>query len=815
MIRTNQPGGRAVWILFCCAVASLMLGGCCDKTEDTQSEASDDAQVKPLQLDPEEVVVHDLFSMVKQCDIYHRGAVMDLGSGAEVGRQGFDLFGASSGWNASVGGTIPGVFNANVSDQPGDMNRSFVPRLDTTNRPAGQREVTREGASWLEISTKSISLWFHQWQTEPVFVQARIRGLGARQALARIDGKVVGALRFSREQVQIVQTKPTQDPLEAGHHVLSLAFSGAKRDEASAEIDWIRVGTLDNDPTTFGAPTFRDIAAHTTIGGQPHRALALRGPGRVRCTVALSPAMRFQTSIGLSGTGQGQARIELVRNDANVPTKLLHATDLSSDGKSADTVDVSLEGLNHQLASIDLIAKSTSAGGRILFGDPRLLTSTPKVTSRPQAQVMVVVVLSGASRNQLPPYSEVQGLVTLSKIAQSAVTFYNHRAPTTTASGSVASLLTGLSAAQHRMTDPLSKLPQTTATIATAARDGRVTTAMFTGNPTTFEPFGLSRGWDRFVTVSPVSGQESNEPLLQARTWIDEQLKKDKNRSLLVVVHARAGHPPWTATAEQAKDLPPPEYAGNLNSRRGGQILAMERNRRFGRRPMPAQDRVRAQAFADLALVAEDKLLGELVQVLRHHKVWDASTLIVTSDIAMGGAGRIPFGDGEELGEDVLEIPLIVRFPQDRMQGARLQSATQVTDVARSILLLMGLQPPPTMQGRDLLEIATHPERFASIAQFALVQDSYATRWGDYLLATRSPKKPWLCIVGPSAPRCSEDLSNSYPQLFSWLWQQTLADVQNATKAGESVIREIATLDPETIAALTVWGNLEPEPTKK
>lgn len=792
-----------------------MLGSCCNKTDNTQSDASEDAQVNTLRIDPKEVVVHDLFSMVKQCDIYHRGAVMDLGSGAEVGRQGFDLFDAVSGWNASVGVAIPSVFGVTASDQSGAVSRSLGPRLDTTNRPAGQREVMREGASWLEISTKTISLWFHQLQTEPVFVQARIRGLGARQALVRIDGKVVGALRFSRDQVQIVQTKPTQDPLEAGNHILSLAFSGAKRDEASAEIDWIRVATIDNDPTTFGAPTFRDISTNTTIGGQPHRALALRGPGRVRCTIALSPAMRFQTSIGWSGTGQGQARIELVRSDTSAPNTLLHETELSSDGKTADTVDVALEGLSHQLASIDLIATSTSPGGRILFGDPRLLTSTPKVTSRPQAKVMVVVVLSGTNRNQLPPYSDVQGLVTLSKIAQSAVTFYNHRAPTTTAAGSVASLLTGLSAAQHRMTDPLSKLPETTATIATVARDGRVTTAMFTGNPTTFEPFGLNRGWDRFVTVSPVSGQDSNEPLLQARTWIDEQLQKDKNRSLLVVVHARAGHPPWTATAEQVKDLPPPEYAGNLNSRRGGQILAMERNRRFGRRPMPAQDRVRAQAFADLALVAEDNLLGELVQMLRHHKVWDASTLVVTSDIAMGGANRIPFGDGEELGEDVLEIPLIIRFPQDRMQGARLQAATQVTDVARSILLLMGLQPPPAMQGRDLLELATHPERIAPIAQFALLQDSYATRWGNYLLAARSPKKPSLCVVGPSVHRCSEDLSASYPQLFSWLWQQTLEDVQSASKTGHSAVRQVATLDPDTIAALTVWGNLEPETTKK
>lgn len=766
MVALKRAGAHAL-------VLATIGSGCCPNDGGTLPELAADA-APALRTDVAgTIIAKDLFASVEDCDIYHRGAVIDLGSPSARGRESYNLF----------------------------------PTLEA-------RDIVRDGATWLRVESGSLSLSFHQLADEPVFVEARIRGLGSRQATVRIDGKLVGSLRFQRDEVQVVSTSVTSEPLTTGNHVVSLHFHRAKRDDSVAEIDWIRVGVPDNDPTTFGAPTFRDLATEATVGGRPHRALALRGPGRVRCAFSARDDMRLQTTIGYTGPGEGEARIHLV--EPGKPEYLLHATKLGGEGKDVELVDLPLEGLAGRIVALELVATATSPGGRILFGDPALRVREPRVPSRPKANVVVVLVLTGTSPGQIPPYAEVSTMPSLSALAEESVVFLRHRAPTTVSTGSVASLLTGLSPATHRITDTGARLTDRIPTVGTVARDGRVTTSMFTGNPTTFAAFGFERGWDRYASFSPVSGASSEAPLREATAWIDERLKKDRQRPLMVVVHARGGHPPWTATAEEMKDLPPQEYSGNLNSRRGGQILAKERNRRFGRKPMSAEDRVRTHAFASLALTSEDTRLGQLVDILRHHKVWDSTMLVVTSDIAMGGGTRIPFGDGEELGEDVLQIPLVIRFPDRRFHGTRVTVPTTSMDVARTVLSSMGLGPPDAMRGRDLLETAAFPGRFGTEPQFALLEGSYATRWGDWLLAGRSPRRPRFCELTHESLGCGDDESGDNPFFSAWMWRMTY----NHLRASEdsmhpSIAREPATLDADTVAALTVWGSLEPVPEKE
>jgi len=48
------------------------------------------------------------------------------------------------------------------------------------------------------------------------------------------------------------------------------------------------------------------------------------------------------------------------------------------------------------------------------------------------------------------------------------------------------------------------------------------------------------------------------------------------------------------------------------------------------------------------------------------------------------------------------------------------------------------------------------------------------------------------------------------------MWRLTFDHRQASERVfTPSAIREPATLDPDTVAALTVWGSLEPEPTKR
>src|SRR4030095_6480666 len=115
----------------------------------------------------------------------------------------------------------------------------------------------------------------------------------------------------------------TSLPVDPGLHTVSIRFAGrARADEALADIDWVRIGRPDDQVDTYGAPTLRDIVAPAAaLSGIPHRAIALRAPGLVRCPIRPSRSARLRVAIGVLGNGEGEAEVRFVRDGVR-PTVL-------------------------------------------------------------------------------------------------------------------------------------------------------------------------------------------------------------------------------------------------------------------------------------------------------------------------------------------------------------------------------------------------------------------------------------------------------------------------------------------------------------
>jgi arylsulfatase A-like enzyme len=331
---------------------------------------------------------------------------------------------------------------------------------------------------------------------------------------------------------------------------------------------------------------------------------------------------------------------------------------------------------------------------------------------------------------------------------------------------------------------------------------------MFTANPTTFGAFGFARGWDRFEQLSPVSGLASRTPISEATAWLEGRLQESKDGSVLVLVHARAGHPPWTATAEETKSLPPADYMGPIDARRGAQVLQRARAKRPKLR-LSSADRERIEGFYRLALVSHDHALAGLIGMLRRLGAWDSTMLLVTSDVAMGGAGRVPFGDAEKLDEDLLSLPLLVRFPGGRFAGQAVDAATSTLDLARTVLGALELKPPEAVGGIDLFEVAANPERFALRPQLAVLGSEYSMRRGDWAIRAVAPKPPALCDFA-TQNACADAAPAAVAALLDPLFRQVYSSFRDANaREAAPTLREPATLDPDTSAALSVWGNQE------
>jgi arylsulfatase A-like enzyme len=703
--------------------------------------------------------VFDVVSNLARCDVEHRGLLFDLGSPAVDGLEAWRL-----GPNADVA------------------------------------VVEREGASWARVSSRSLNYAFTLDRPQAFFVGARVRGVASRSAQVLLDGKPFGSLTFSRNQTRVVSTPLSPAPIAPGLHTLGLRWQGGGRGaEPFAEVDWVRLGVPDEDPSSFAAPTQRDVMQNVALQGVPHRAVALRAPGRVRCTFGVPPGARLRASVGALGAGEGEAAARL---EADGEPPLLLRGDHVAGGDQAAWVDwdIPLEAREGRVATLELSAPTVARGARVLFGDPTVVAAPVSDVRVPRARAVVVVVLTGVDPGRLPPFAPDKPLPTFDALAREGVVFQAHRSPTSVTSGVMASLVTGLSPRQHALEDAFARLPETLPTLASLARDASAHTAMFTANPASFEAFGFARGWDRFAAHSPISPDLGTAPLDDLVAWLAEQGRAQSSR-LLAVAHTRGIHPPFDVTPGEFAQMTPHENAGTLDPRRAGQVLERYRQKRGPK--WTDADAQRLAGLIDAALVRTDRGLSNLLDALRKTELWNETLLVVTSDVA--GAAEpdaLPFAEPQELGERPLRVPLYVRFPGGALAGKRVVVPTTTVDVTKTVLAALGLAGPDGT-GTDLFALASRDVAPAERPLEATLGDRFATRWGTLRLSGRDGSTPALCRVGDDGA-CGGDLLQSMPQAALALWRWTYD--HEALGLARRPKREPATIDPDTAAALAVWG---------
>ncbi|APR83869.1 Choline-sulfatase [Minicystis rosea] len=709
-------------------------------------------------------VLLDMVQALPRCDVDHRGPLFDVGSEALAGRHG---------WARTA--------------------------------PAGLTPVEHDGATWGRFTDRKFQLSFTLLEPTPIFVSARAVSYGAKNIAVTLDDAPLGTLVLAREQIKIAQTGTTTLPVDPGLHTLTFRFYGRVRDgDAFADIDWIRVGIPDESTVTYGPPTLRDtVAPAAALSGVPHRSIALRAPGSVRCALRFPRGARLRTAVGLQGAGEGDAEIRVLR-DGKKP-EVIRTVHLEGGEKAAWVdVDLPLAPFDGMVGALELRAIEAPRGGRVLFGDPAVVLAKGAASPPPPARAVIVVVLDGVTRAELPPWStaSVTTLPTFAALAQSATVFDQHRAPSTVVAASMASLLTGLPPQGHGVTDTGARLPAGVNTIAGVARDASVRTAMFSGVPYTFRAFGFGGAWERYTEHPPSSGAAATAPIDDALAWITETGKNAPEARLLAVVHARGGHPPWDVSSKELSTAGPPEYTGLIEPRSAAQKIA--RLRRSKRQVVTEADRLRIRALEQLALAGQDRALGVLLTALHTSGLWDSTLLIVTGDVSSGSDAL--FADGTDLKEPALTLPLYAHFPGGVGAGRRLSDPTEMVDIARTALAALALPPPKQALGRDLARIVLDLDVASLDPQVATLDDRYAARWGDLVLSGKFPKAPSLCDLSLDAT-CAFNRRDVMPiaasAIFRWVTAQDLATRSIAAK------REPATIDGDTSAALNVWGATE------
>ena len=641
-----------------------------------------------------------------------------------------------------------------------------------------------DGATWDRVGSRTLVMHFAgpaDVDHAEAFVDLRVRGLAAKRVTVALNGKLVGTAPLAKNEIAVRSLHSTAAQLTGGTNELVLRFGGAgKAPDASAEIDWVRVGT--RAAPEYAAPTYDGSVSTETLGGVPRRALSLREPSFVRCAMAVPKHASLDAQVGLLGRGWGDLEIRVVRDRA-APIVL---TKIHVDDKSGwKPLSLALPEDAQGVVALELRTQGASPGARVLVADAALRAPERPAVARAHAARGVLVVVLGDTP------TSATALPTLAGLAKTSRVFEDDRATSTWAAASVASMLTGVLPFEHGAEGDESRLAPGVVTIGEAAREASVSTAMFTANPTTSAAFGFSRGFQTFESFLPGSGGGSTRVIEEAAKWIGAH----KSERFLVVVHARGGHPPWEVPADQIKSLAPDDYSGPIEAGpHAAEILSKARH-------VPPQvrfndaDRKRAWALHDYAVSAHDTALARLLGAIEEAGRTGDTSIIVTSDTGMNASAHVPFGDDEPLEESALESLLVVHSAGETT-GSRVRVPTSSIDVATTALAELGLAPPQSFEGEDL---ASAEGDDGSRALFASRGQRQLVSWMG-LVAKTGGGATELCVPALDAA-CASDASPLAP-IASEALRKLLDGVSQKKRASHTP----PALDSPTAAALTAWG---------
>jgi len=678
--------------------------------------------------------------------------------------------------------------------------------------PDRAERIDRNGASFTRVYDRQLTHTL--WLDEPIErprVAVRLLGAAATRLTVLVDKTIVGTAKLKRGELLTRAFAPMEGIVEPGRHTITLEFRGKPNDrnEPSADIDWIHLGhTMEGDLTPT-VPTQRTLIADQNLNGIPKRSIVLRAPSQVRCPLLLAAPSRLRASIGFWGSGHGLGEVRLLE-DGQAPVTLRQQRIQGGHGASWTGIDVDLSAYTNRVVSLELRALRASQRGRVVFGEPSIVrTETPPSLEPGRAQVALVVVASGLWRRKIPPWGPAGNSAALTQLLRDAVVFQQYQASSTVPAAVMASLLTGLAPAAHALEDPVSRLPQSVATVQQSVKLSSGRTAMFTGVPNTFETFGFASNWDEYQSVSPVKDLAATEPLNLATRWLQREFDSAGVAKRLLLVHIRGMHPPWDLTKEEVAGLQPAEYGGPIDARRGGITLSRIRQQvHKSQRRLSDDDWVRLESLASAALASQLQALDQLFNVLKRNNLWESSLVVFMGDVGAGEPPNVPFEPRGNLRGDQLTAPLLVKFPGNEFAGRSVERPVTTVDVSKTILSALGLDIPEGLWAHDLEQVTAGRGPLAERPLMATLGSRYAARLANWLMFGELGKEPNLCELYVD-PACTTNrfADRTLTSHAAWLWSRN--ELLRVTGTKSAAAREPASIDADTAAALTVWGDIE------
>lgn len=336
--------------------------------------------------------------------------------------------------------------------------------------------------------------------------------------------------------------------------------------------------------------------------------------------------------------------------------------------------------------------------------------------SLPRERVPVVLILVDTLRaDRLGCYGNARDTSPqLDALADEGVLFRSCLASSTWTKPATASVLTGRRPSGHGATRMVGALRGSVTTLAEMLRGKGYRTAGFGSNGFVFgAEQGFERGFDVFEAGWDLGAGKSESDALRADVLVDaaiDWLDSVDGEPFFLYLHAIDPHSPYD---------PPEGWRERFSPRRQAEPWTDERlatTPSLGTELPPAALQ-RMLDLYDAELAFADDQLGRLFDALRRIGAYDEALIVFLSDHGEEFHDHGEWGHNPRMYQEVLHVPLIVRFPWSirSLSGAVHEGTVRQVDVLPTVADVLGLTAPEG-PGRSLLAQLLRPDAGTPIA---------------------------------------------------------------------------------------------------
>jgi len=366
---------------------------------------------------------------------------------------------------------------------------------------------------------------------------------------------------------------------------------------------------------------------------------------------------------------------------------------------------------------------------------------------------IVLIVLDTMRKDALSAYGGTAETPQLDALAKTGVVYPNCIAPSPWTVPSHASLFTGKYPSQHGVHESRDvKIPRTFDLMAKASdetigaylKERGYNTIGYSANPSIAPGSGFDNSFNSFTLADATKGSDKEA---QAIAWASKygKTRQEATRNLL-----RQGKLAdlWRLY-RLSKEMEHREKLRDYPRVKGGDVLTglladssfeqpfflfvnlfemhepylkdepMPMMDLFGKKTMGSSmiEEIKQRYVLEAAVL--DSFLGSIAGYLKKCGIYDESLVIVTSDHGQELKEHGFYGHGTFLHKEIVEVPLIVKYPGDRRQGGAegYQTLTRIPELMKDCLLGVG-------DGRSLSARSVFSESFGIPHGLETVEDS-------------------------------------------------------------------------------------------